>query len=71
MTQEYQIRVSPQVASQEEQIKRYIAEEYGFDVRTVTGVRRRSATGHRCGSWSWWFVCCSPIDRTGVPSYRS
>ena len=39
MTQEYQIRVSPQVASQEEQIKRYIAEEYGFDVRTVTGVR--------------------------------
>jgi uncharacterized FAD-dependent dehydrogenase len=39
MTQEYQIRVSPQVASQEEHIKRYIAEEYGFDVRTVTGVR--------------------------------
>lgn len=39
MTQEYQVRVSPQVASQEEQIKRYIAEEYGFDVRTVTGVR--------------------------------
>ena len=39
MTQEYQIRVSPQVASQEEHIKRYIADEYGFDVRTVTGVR--------------------------------
>ena len=39
MTQEYQVRVSPQVASQEEHIKRYIAEEYGFDVRTVTGVR--------------------------------
>lgn len=39
MTQEYQIRVSPQVASHEENIKRYIADEYGFDVRTVTGVR--------------------------------
>ena len=39
MTQEYQIRVLPQVAYTEENIKQYIAEEKGLDVRTLYQVR--------------------------------
>ena len=44
MTQEYQIRVQPHVAANEQALYRYLADEYGFDVRTVTSVRilRRS-----------------------------
>ena len=39
MTNEYQIRVVPEVAAQEDRLKAYLAEEYGFDVRTICGVR--------------------------------
>ena len=39
MTNEYQIRVVPEVATQEDRLKAYLAEEYGFDVRTIYGVR--------------------------------
>ena len=39
MTNEYQIRVVPEVAAQEDRLKAYLAEEYGFDVRTINGVR--------------------------------
>ena len=39
MTNEYQIRVTPEVAAQEDRLKAYLAEEYGFDVRTINGVR--------------------------------
>ena len=39
MTNEYQIRVQPQVAANEQQLKAWLADEYGFDVRTVCGVR--------------------------------
>ena len=39
MTNEYQIRVVPEVAAQEDRLKTYLAEEYGFDVRTIYGVR--------------------------------
>ena len=44
MTQEYQIRVLPQVAANEQALKAWLADEYGFDVRTLTAVRilRRS-----------------------------
>lgn len=44
MTQEYQIRVQPHVAANEQALKAFLAEEYGFDVRTLTAVRilRRS-----------------------------
>ena len=44
MTQEYQIRVQPHVAANEQALYHYLADEYGFDVRTVTSVRilRRS-----------------------------
>ena len=44
MTQEYQIRVQPHVAANEQSLRCYLADEYGFDVRTVTTVRilRRS-----------------------------
>ena len=38
MTNEYQIRVVPEVAAQEDRLKAYLAEEYGFDVRTIYGV---------------------------------
>jgi len=39
MTNEYQIRVMPEVAAQEDRLKGWIAGEYGFDVRTIYGVR--------------------------------
>ena len=39
MTNEYQIRVTPEVAAQEDRLKTWLADEYGFDVRTIFGVR--------------------------------
>ena len=44
MTQEYQIRIQPHVAANEQTLRSYLADEYGFDVHTVTAVRilRRS-----------------------------
>ena len=39
MTNEYQIRVVPEVAAQEDRLKAYLAEEYGFDARTINGMR--------------------------------
>ena len=44
MIQEYQIRVQPQVAVTEQALRSWLADEYGFDVRTITAVRilRRS-----------------------------
>ncbi len=44
MIQEYQIRVQPQVAANEQALRSWLADEYGFDVRTITAVHilRRS-----------------------------
>jgi hypothetical protein len=44
MVSEYQLRVLPHVAANEQSLKAWIADEYGFDVRTLTAVRvlRRS-----------------------------
>ena len=39
MTNEYQIRVVPEVAAQEDKLKAYLADEHGIDVRTIYGVR--------------------------------
>ena len=39
MTNEYQIRVVPEVAAQEDRLKAWLTDEYGFDVRTICGVR--------------------------------
>jgi len=39
MTNEYQIRVVPEVAAQEDRLKRWIADEKGIDIRTIYGVR--------------------------------
>lgn len=39
MTQEFQVRVSPEVASQEENIKQFIAREKGIDQRTIFHLR--------------------------------
>ena len=39
MTNEYQIRVVPEVAAQDDRLKAWLADEYGFDVRTICGVR--------------------------------
>ena len=39
MTNEYQIRVLPEVAAQEDRLTKWIAEEHGIDVRTIFGVR--------------------------------
>ena len=39
MTNEYQIRVVPEVAAQEDRLKAYLADEQGIDVRTIYGVR--------------------------------
>ncbi|MBP1541858.1 MAG: FAD-binding protein [Prevotella sp.] len=44
MIQEYQIRVLPQVAANEQALRGWLADEYGFDVRTLASLRilRRS-----------------------------
>ena len=44
MIQEYQIRVQPHVAANEQPLRSWLADEYAFDVRTLTAVRvlRRS-----------------------------
>ncbi len=44
MIQEYQIRVQPHVAASEQALRDFVAQEYGFDVRTLTVLRvlRRS-----------------------------
>lgn len=44
MIQELQLRVLPQIAANEQNLKRFIADEKGFDVRTINHVRmlRRS-----------------------------
>ena len=39
MTNEYQIRVLPQLAANEQSLKTWLADEYGFDVRRCYGVR--------------------------------
>lgn len=39
MTNEYLIRVVPEVAAQEDRLKAYLADEHGIDVRTIQGVR--------------------------------
>ena len=39
MTNEYLIRVVPEVAAQEDRLKAWIAEDKGIDVRTIYGVR--------------------------------
>ncbi len=39
MTSEYQIRVQPQVAADEQSLKAWLADEKGFDVRSCTAVR--------------------------------
>ena len=39
MTNEYQIRVTPEVAAQESRLRRWVADEQGIDERTVYGIR--------------------------------
>ena len=39
MIQEYQIRVLPVVASHEQNIRQYVADEEGIDARTINAVR--------------------------------
>jgi len=39
MTSEYQLRVTPEVAAQEDRLKLWIAHEKGIDVRTIFGLR--------------------------------
>lgn len=39
MTNEYQIRVLPEMAAQEDRLKAWIADEQGIDARTIYGVR--------------------------------
>ena len=50
MTNEYQVRVQPQVAANEQVLRSWLADEYGFDVRTITAVRilRRSIDARHC-----------------------
>ena len=39
MINEYQIRVTPEVAAQEDRLKRYLSDEYGLDTQSINGVR--------------------------------
>lgn len=53
MTNEYQMRVEPQVAAQENLLRRRIADEQGIDERTIYGVRilRRSIDARQRQIW--------------------
>lgn len=53
MTNEYQIRVQPEVAAQEDRLRRWIADEKGIDQRTIYGVRilRRSIDARQRQIW--------------------
>ena len=53
MTNEYQVRVEPQVAAQENLLRRRIADEQGIDERTIYGVRilRRSIDARQRQIW--------------------
>lgn len=53
MTNEYQMRVEPQVAAQEDLLRRRIADEQGIDERTIYGVRilRRSIDARQRQIW--------------------
>ena len=53
MTNEYQMRVEPQVAAQEDMLRRRIADEQGIDERTIYGVRilRRSIDARQRQIW--------------------
>lgn len=39
MTNEYQIRVTPEVAAQDDRLRRWVADEQGIDERTIYGIR--------------------------------
>ena len=39
MTNEYQLRVLPEVAAQEDRLRRYLADEYGINPEEINGVR--------------------------------
>ena len=39
MTREYQIRVLPEVAAQQDRLRAFLADEYGLDARSITGIR--------------------------------
>ena len=39
MINEYQIRVLPEVAAQEDRLKQYLADEYGLRLQELMGVR--------------------------------
>ena len=39
MIKEYQIRVSPEVAAQEDRLKAYLVDDDGLDARTINGIR--------------------------------
>lgn len=39
MINEYQIRVVPEIAAQEDRLEAWLADEYGFNVKTIGGVR--------------------------------
>ena len=39
MINEYQIRVTPEVAAQEDRLKRYLSDEYGLDTGSINGLR--------------------------------
>ena len=60
MIQEYQVRVQPHVAANEQTLRNWLADEYGFDVRTLTAVRilRRSIDARQRTIFVNLKVCC-------------
>ena len=60
MIQEYQVRVQPHVAANEQALCSWLADEYGFDVRTLTAVRilRRSIDARQRTIFVNLKVCC-------------
>jgi len=53
MVNDYQIRVLPEVAAQEHVLRQWLADEYGFDVRTISCIRilKRSIDARQRQIW--------------------
>ena len=78
MTNEYQIRVTPEVAAQEDRLKGWLAGEQGIDERTIYGVRilKRSIDARQRQIFinlkiRVYVVCCAETDRVRVAAYRA
>ena len=71
MIQEYQLRVQPHIAANEQALKSWLSDEYGFDVRTLTALRilRRSIDARQRTIYVNLKVRCYINEQPGKDEY--